>query len=163
MALRVALGEAEARKRRIREHNMRNEPITGSTIPASHVVPHDSKIIDRDVRELRAASGFADRTDTGGGCPQPLVDLNEAARIECNSSFVEANARRIRDPANRRQQMTAFYRPFSRRCPNSHRNSLSIAATDAERFGAQQDVNAFTAEDGAHRLGDIGVLASHDL
>jgi hypothetical protein len=80
------------------------------------------------MRELRAASAFANRPDAGGSGLQAVVDLDKAARVQWDSSRVEANIRRIRDPADRHQQMTAFDLPFSRRRPDRYR-SFCPAAT----------------------------------
>ena len=67
LAPRLALGQADMRERRVGEHHMRDQPIIGPAVTASHVVPDDPEIIDRDMRELRAPGAFADRPDAGGG------------------------------------------------------------------------------------------------
>jgi hypothetical protein len=80
------------RERRIREHDIRNEPITRLAVPAGHVVPDDPEIIDRHVRELRTASAFADRPDAGGGRLQSLIDLKPrvSTAIPASSSPIPA-------------------------------------------------------------------------
>jgi hypothetical protein len=53
--------------------------------------------------------------------------------------------------------------PFFGRRPNSDRNSISVPAKDTQRLGAPEDIDAFTVKYSGHLIGDVWILASHDL
>ena len=88
---RLALGQADACERRVGEHHMRNEPIIRPAVITGHVVADDPEVVDRNMRELRAASAFANRPDARGSGLQPIVDLDKAAR----ASAIPASSRPI--------------------------------------------------------------------
>jgi hypothetical protein len=111
--LRLAFQQAHTGERGIGEHDMRNQAIAGTAVAAGHVVPDNPEVIDRDVRELWAPGAFPNGPNARRGRLEPVVDLDEAARIQRNSGLVEADVRRVRDPAQRNQQMAAFDLPFS--------------------------------------------------
>jgi hypothetical protein len=66
------------RKRRIGEHAVRYQPVAHAARAAGEVVADDAKIIDRDVRELRAASTIANCPDIGRRRLQPFVDAKRS-------------------------------------------------------------------------------------
>src|SRR4030081_2718726 len=119
---------------------MRNKPGIRPAGTTGHGVANDPEVIDRAMRELRAARAFANRPDAGSRGLQAFVDLNKAAWVQCDSYLIEPNIRRIRDPADRHQQMTAFDLPFCGRRPARYRYRVSIQTIDPGGVGAQGDI-----------------------
>ena len=75
---------------------------------AGKIVTDHAKVIEGDMREVRAAGAFADRPDIGGSGPQPLIDLDIAAAGQLHSRHIQADARGVRRAAGGDQQMGAF-------------------------------------------------------
>src|SRR4029077_4162797 len=82
LALRFALAQSDASEWRLREHAVRNQPITRAALRTGQIVPDDAKIVDGYMRKLRAAGAFPNSPDIGRIRLQPLIDANVAASIQ---------------------------------------------------------------------------------
>ncbi|MEA2781152.1 MAG: hypothetical protein QOK29_2696, partial [Rhodospirillaceae bacterium] len=91
------------------------------------------------MRELRAASAFADRPDARGSRFQPFVDAHEASGIEFDSSLVEADIGGIRNATDRHEKVAAFDLLLACSSPDRDSDCITGKAMDADRLGVQQD------------------------
>ena len=91
VVLRLALGQPHMGQLRIGEHAVRHQAVARTAIPPGQIVLDDPKVVDGNVREVRAAGTFPDRPDIGCGRLQPLIDADVAASIQFDPSLVEAD------------------------------------------------------------------------
>ena len=97
--------------------------------------------------ELRAAGALADRPDARRARLQPLVDADEAARVQFDAGLVEADIGGVRDAADRHEQIAALDRPLSRVRLAVTVTDVAGKALDAGRPGVQHDLDALALED----------------
>src|SRR6266403_4194069 len=79
LALGFAFAQANARERRVGEHAVRDEPITLGASPAAQIGRDDTEIVERDVGELWAAGGLANRQNIGRARLEPVIDRDISA------------------------------------------------------------------------------------
>src|SRR6266446_3948173 len=60
-------------------------PPQDGRVLSRQIFPNDLKVIDRDVRELRAPGSFPDSPDAGGARLQPVVDPDIAALVQIDA------------------------------------------------------------------------------
>src|SRR6516165_2850228 len=65
LALRFAFAESHMGEWRVREEAVWNQPLARAAVPSGQIVPDNSKVVDRNVRELWATSAFPHGPDTG--------------------------------------------------------------------------------------------------
>ena len=82
-----AFAQSDVSERRLGKHALRNQPPARAAVGARQIVPDDSKVVDGDVRELRAAGALPDRPDVGRGRLQPLIDADIAVRIQFHAGL----------------------------------------------------------------------------
>ena len=104
----VPFAKSDMCERRIGEHAIRHEPIARAARAAGEVIADDAKIVNRDMRELRAASTVADGPDIWRGRFKPFVHADVAARVQFDADRLESDASRIGDPPGRDEDMAAF-------------------------------------------------------
>src|SRR5271165_3304236 len=92
LTLSLGFGEADARQRRVGEHDIGNQPIAGLARAASHIVRDDPEVVDRDMGELRASGAFPYRPYARSRRLQALVDADETARVEFHAGLVQIDA-----------------------------------------------------------------------
>ncbi len=114
-ALGLALGQADMGQWRIGEQAVRNDTIPRRAASAGEVVLDDPKVVDGDVREVRAAGTFADRPDIGGRRLQPLIHTDIAASIQFDASFLESDSGGVRDAPRRDQNVASLESPGRRK------------------------------------------------
>src|SRR5215475_115902 len=95
-------------ERWICEHHVGNEPLARPTVSAGHVVAYNPEVVDRDMRELRTTSAFANCPDAAGGRLQALVHLDEAACVERDPGSIKADSSRVGDAANSDKEVAAL-------------------------------------------------------
>jgi len=83
----------------IGEHAVRHEPIARRLGAAVQRVAQDPKVVERDMRELRAASAVADGPHTGSRRFKTVVDDNVAPRVQFDACRLESKAIRVGRPA----------------------------------------------------------------
>src|SRR5215510_10733302 len=119
-ALASCFGFAQphARKRRVRKHAVRNQPIARAAVFAREIVLNDPEIVGGYVGELWAPGAFADRPDLGRARLQPLIHPNVATRVQLNTGFFKSNPGGVRNAPRRDQHVTTF--DFSFTGPRTH-------------------------------------------
>src|SRR6266852_2016823 len=111
--LRFRFVQTLSRQFWIGEHAERYEPIAGRAAAAVQVVADDSKVVECDVRELRAPGAIAHGPNARCRRLQPLVHFDVAACVEFDSRPFEPDSLRVRRSPRRNQQVGAFDRLFS--------------------------------------------------
>ena len=72
------------------------------------VIAHDAKIIEGDMRKVRAAGAIAHRPNAGDGGLQTFVDFNVAARSRFDAGQFQADVICVGRPAAGDQEMGAL-------------------------------------------------------
>jgi hypothetical protein len=108
LALGLPLTQAHPRQLGVDEHTIGDQPFAGRAVLSRQPVAHDPKVVDRDVRELRAAGALAHRPDTRRGCLQLRVDLHVAARVQLDAGDIEPDPISIRCAARSHQEVAAL-------------------------------------------------------
>lgn len=96
------------------EHAVGNEPVACRALPSGQVVANDPEVIEGDMRELRAASAFADCPDVGPARLQPLVDPNIAPFVQCNSCEIQTDPASVGPAPGCDQDVAALNRTLTR-------------------------------------------------
>ena len=106
----LRLGQADMGKLGIGEGDPRHEIIIDlHRQPEQRVADHKTRVIIRQMRELRAAGNVADGIDALVAGAQPLVD-DDTARAILDAGLVEAEAFDVGAPAGRDQNVASFER-----------------------------------------------------
>jgi hypothetical protein len=87
LVLRFAFAQSHVGEWRVREQAVWNLPIARAALPSGQIVPDDSKVVDRYVRELWATGAFLHGPDTGRSRLQALIDANVATTIQLNTGL----------------------------------------------------------------------------
>ena len=146
LSLCVPFAQSDMRKRRIGEHAVRHQPVARAARAAGEIVADDAKIIDRDVRELRAASTIANRPDIGRRCLQPFVDAYEAARIQTDARRVQADASGVRNAPDRHQDVARLDRLRAGGRPRSKADAFAGSTLHGNELGRQHKPDAFLTQ-----------------
>ena len=142
----VVSSSPDARELGIDEGAVGDQPIAGAPDFPSEVVTHHPEVIERHVRELRATGALAHRPDSGRGGLEPIVHLDEAARVELDSCLLEPDLARVRRAPRRDENVGALDRPIARRRLHAKTHSLTGSALHDLCFGAEHDVDAILLE-----------------
>src|SRR5271166_696162 len=134
-ALCLALAHPDMGKGRVGEHAIGNQPIARAAVPSGQVVPDDAKIIDRGMRELRAAGAFADRPDIGRGRLQLLVDADVTASVQLDAGLLEPDLGVVRKAPRRDQDVGTPDRPLTGSRAHGNADLLAGAAAHVEGLG----------------------------
>jgi len=148
---------------RVCEHAVRNQPIARAAVAAGEIVPDDAKVILGCVRELWAAGAFADSPDIGRRCLQPLIDANVPTSVQLDAGLFEPDAGGIGNASCRGQDIAALDLLLIGGRTHGKADLLSRSALHIEGFGRHQNLNTFVTENSLHFVGDVGILAGHQL
>jgi hypothetical protein len=94
--------------------------VARAAVPAAQVISDDAKVINRDVRELRAVGTFAKRPDLRRSLLQLLVDANVSATIQLDAHFFKANAVGVWEAPRSDEQVAAFDLPLAGGSTHAH-------------------------------------------
>ena len=86
--------------------------------PSGQIVPNDPEIVERHMRELRAAGALADRPDIGRARFQPFVDRDVATTVQSDAGHVEPDPGGVGNAPGRRQDVAALDGSLIRRRPH---------------------------------------------
>src|SRR5262249_5465474 len=145
------------------EHAVGHEPIPRRAVSSGEIVPDDTEIVTRDMRELPAASTVPHRPHVRRSGLQPLVDANISPRIQFNSALLESDPLRVWNAAYRDQNVGALelFLAGSRAYRDPH--FLSRSPINVEDLGREHKLDAFVAQDPLHLICNVGILSAHQL
>ena len=89
------------------------------------IIPNNSKIIMRDMREMRAARTISDRPNSRGGGFKSFVDFDVTMVCHLDSGRIKADAIGIRGAARSDQKMCSFQNYFGFRLDHMQLNRRS--------------------------------------
>ena len=162
-AFRFALAQSDVSEGRVREHAVRDQPIARAAVAAGEIVTDDAKVILGCVRELRAAGAFPNGPDIGRRRLQPLIDANIAATVQLDAGLFEPDAGGIGNASCRGQDIAALDPLLAGGCAHGEADFLSGAAPHIEGLGRHENLNAFLTENPLQFIGDVRILAGHQL
>jgi hypothetical protein len=106
--LRVPFAQSDVSERRIGEHAIRHEPVARAAVRSGLVVRDDAEVVDRCVRELRAAGTLTESPDIGGRRFKPVVHADVAARVQLDAGFLKPDPGRIGDAPCRDEDVASL-------------------------------------------------------
>src|SRR5262245_45548277 len=115
------------------------------------------------MRKLRAAGEFAALPDPGASRRQSLDDANVAAAVQLDTHFFEADTGGVRDSSCRDQEVAALNLPLAGSRAHGHAHLFPRSALHVEGLRLDEESDAFVGEKPLHLVGDVTVLATHDL
>src|SRR5258708_19246321 len=92
---------------RIGEQARRDHALARRAIYAGKVLADNSKIVERDMSELRTAGAFTNRPNIGCGCLEPVVHLHATSLIQLDASDFPPNSARVGHASGRNQEVDA--------------------------------------------------------
>src|ERR1700688_4842220 len=107
LAASFGLGEANMCDLGIGEQARRDHAVACRSMYAGKVVANNSKIIERDMSELRTAGAFTNRPNIGSGCLELVVHLNVTSLIRLDASDFQSNSGSVGHASGRNQDGAA--------------------------------------------------------
>src|SRR5262249_22124096 len=145
------------------EHAVRNQAIARAAVAAGEIVPDDAEVILGCVRELWDAGAFADSPDIGARRLQPLIDANVPTSVQLDAGLFEPDAGINGNASCRGQDVAALDLLLAGGRTHGKAALWSGSALHIEGFGRHQNLNSFVTENSLHFVGDVGILAGHQL
>jgi hypothetical protein len=158
LALRFAFAQPNPRERRVREHAVGNQPAARGAVPAGQIVPNDTKVVEGDVRELRAAGAFADRPDRGRARLQPFVDHDIATTVQRDTGHIEPGPGGVGSAPRGDQDIAALDGPLTRGRAHEKADIFARSPLHAERLGGHENFDAFVVKDPPYFIRDVHIL-----
>ena len=150
-------------ERRVREHAVGNQPVARTAAHSGQIVPNDPEIVERHVRELRAAGALADRPDIGRTCFQPFIDRDVAATVQRDTGHVEPDPRGVGNAPGRRQNVAALDGPL----PDGVRTTRRTVCPERPCTSSTSAETTMSMPSSPRMLSDlfrhVGVLAPGEL
>jgi len=128
-------------ERRIGEHAIENQPISGAATSSCRIVADNSKIIFGYVGELRAAGAFTKRPYVRRSCLQSAIDANVAAPVEFDASLLQSDTGGVRNAPSCDAPLDAVTRgtdnePAPVTCSTSHGRAIAYLDPHQQGHGA---------------------------
>jgi hypothetical protein len=108
LALCSDFAQSNPGKLRVSEHAVWNQPVASATVASSKVIPDDSEIVYRGVRELRATGALPDCPDTGRSRLQPIINANVPAFVQVNAGQFKSDIGGVGNTSCRDEYVAAF-------------------------------------------------------
>src|SRR5262245_60802523 len=163
LAPRVAFGQSDAGERRLREHAVRNQPITCAAVRPGQIVPDDPKVVPCHVCELGATGAFPDGPDPGRTRLEPLVDADVATIVQLDAGHLEPDPGGVRSAPRCDQDVAALDVSLAGGRAHNQADFVPGSAVHMEDLGLYEKVDAFVTEHPLHLLRDVGILTTHEL
>lgn len=106
-ALSFDFAQSDPRQRRVGVQAIGNQPVVAASSAAGQIVANYPEVVERHVRELRAARTVADRPDISRARLESIVRRDKPSRVELDSGEVEADPLGVRDASGRNQDVAA--------------------------------------------------------
>jgi hypothetical protein len=110
---------------------------------------------------LPAHSPIAQTSD--GRCLEPLIDANVTTAVQLDAGLFKRDPGGVGNAPRPDQDVAALDLLLAGECADGKADLLSRSADHIESFGRDQNLNSFVAQDPLHLLGDVGILAGHQL
>src|SRR5262245_61361045 len=163
LAFRFGFAQPHARKRRVRKHAVRNQPIARAAVFAREIVLNDPEIVGGYVGELWAPGAFPDGPHLGGARLQPLVNANVAATVQLNTGLLKPDPSGVGNAPRRDQNVAALDVLLTGGRAHDQADFLSGSAVHLEGVSRHQDLNTFITENPLDLICDVGILPVHEL
>ena len=163
LLLRFAFAQSDVSEWRLGEHAVGNQPIARAAVATGQIVPDDPKVVDRDVRKLRAAGAFPDRPDIGRRRLQPVIDANVAVSVQLDAGLLEPDPGGIGNAPRRDQDVAALDLLLTGGRAHGEADFFAGSALHIEGLRLEEKLNAFVTQNSLHFIDDVGILAAHQL
>src|SRR5580698_7986463 len=106
--LRLSFSQSNPRKLWVREEAERHLSPGRCTVPPCHVFAHNTKVVEGNMREQRAAGTVSHSPDVRHARLHPFIHLDVSIRRQLNTSLFQTNSGGIRRAPRRNENVTAL-------------------------------------------------------
>jgi hypothetical protein len=156
LMLCFAFAQSDTGEWRVSEHAVRNQTITRAAVPSGQIGLDDPKVVDGDVRELRAAGAFPNGPDIGRGRLQPLIDANVATTLQLDAGLLEPDPGSVRNAPRGNQDVAALDLLLTGSRAQGNADFLTGSAVHIEGLGRHQKLDSFVTQNPLNFICDVG-------